>query len=251
MIPPSSPSRPHLFGVLAGLFLAVGLAVAASILARTWIHLKESQIVTTSGSARNNVKSDLIVWDSVLQAEQKTLPEAHAKFEHDFAIVSSFLREHGYPDYSVSPVRIQEIYRGPAKPESETDTSREIVGYRLQQNIQISSPKVDSLTHLAAESLLLTAQNIALQTHEIKFIFTKVEETRVQMAAAATSDARRRAEEIAKQGGRVIAHLRTARMGVVQVNPMYSTATTWEGNNDTSTLDKTITVTVNAEFTLK
>ena len=108
-----------------------------------------------------------------------------------------------------------------------------------------------SLTHLAAESLLLTAQNIALQTHEIKFIFTKVEETRVQMAAAATSDARRRADEIAKQGGRVIAHLRTARMGVVQVNPMYSTATTWEGNNDTSTLDKTITVTVNAEFTLK
>ena len=44
--------------------------------------------------------------------------------------------------------------------------------------------------------------------------------------------------------------LRTARMGVVQVNPMYSTATTWEGNNDTSTLDKTITVTVNAEFAL-
>jgi hypothetical protein len=44
--------------------------------------------------------------------------------------------------------------------------------------------------------------------------------------------------------------LRTARMGVVQVNPMYSTATTWEGNNATSTLDKTITVTVNAEFAL-
>ena len=251
MIPPDSPSRPHLFGVLAGLFLAVGLAFAASILARTWIHLKESQIVTTAGSARTNVKSDLIVWDSVLQAEQKTLPEAHAKFEHDFAIVTSFLRERGYPDYSVSPVRIQEIYRGPAKPEYETDTAREIVGYRLQQNIQISSPKVDGLTRLAAESLMLTAQNVALQTHDIKFIFTKVEETRVQRAAAATSDARRRAEEIAKQGGRVIAHLRTARMGVVQVNPMYSTATTWEGNNDTSTLDKTITVTVNAEFALK
>lgn len=243
--------RPHLFGVLAGLFLAVGLALAASILARTWVHLKESQVITTAGSSRQNVKSDLIVWDSVLQAEQKTLPEAHAKFEHDFALVASFLRDHGYPDYSVSPVRIQEIYRGPAKPEYETDTAREIVGYRLQQKIQISSPKVDGLTRLAAESLMLTAQNVALQTQDIQFIYTKVEETRVQMAAAATIDARRRAEEIAKQGGRVIAHLRTARMGVVQVNPMYSTATTWEGNNDTSTLDKTITVTVNAEFALK
>ena len=45
--------------------------------------------------------------------------------------------------------------------------------------------------------------------------------------------------------------LRSARMGVVQINPLYSTATSWEGVNDTSSLDKTITATVTAEFALR
>ena len=58
------------------------------------------------------------------------------------------------------------------------------------------------------------------------------------------ADARLRAEQIAGQGGRSIQGLRNARMGVVQINPLYSAATSWEGNNDTSSLDKTITATV-------
>jgi hypothetical protein len=40
-------------------------------------------------------------------------------------------------------------------------------------------------------------------------------------------------------------------MGVVQINPLYGTATSWEGNNDTSTLEKTITVTISAQFALR
>ena len=57
----------------------------------------------------------------------------------------------------------------------------------------------------------------------------------------ATLDARARAEQIAGQGGRKIKELRTARMGVMQINPLYSGATSWEGNNDNSSFEKTIT----------
>jgi hypothetical protein len=71
------------------------------------------------------------------------------------------------------------------------------------------------------------------------------------MMAEATKDARARAEQIAQQGGGAIKELRSARMGVVQINPLYSGATSWEGNNDTSSLEKTITATVAATFTLR
>jgi hypothetical protein len=64
-------------------------------------------------------------------------------------------------------------------------------------------------------------------------------------------DARARAEQIASQGGRTIKDLRAARMGVVQINPLHSTATSWDGNSDTSAVDKTMTVTVSATFSLK
>jgi hypothetical protein len=71
------------------------------------------------------------------------------------------------------------------------------------------------------------------------------------MMAEATKDARQRAEQIAQQGGRMLKQLQTAHMGVVQINPLHSTATSWEGNNDTKSLDKTITATVSATFSLR
>ena len=71
------------------------------------------------------------------------------------------------------------------------------------------------------------------------------------MMAEATKDARARADQIAIQGGRKIRGLRNARMGVIQINPVHSTATSWEGNNDTSSVDKTITATVSASFDLR
>jgi hypothetical protein len=94
-------------------------------------------------------------------------------------------------------------------------------------------------------------QGVVLETDDIQFIYTKAGETKVQMMAEATEDARRRAEEIAARGGRAVRELRSARMGVVQINPLYSTDTSSEGNNDTSSLEKTITATVTAEFTLR
>ena len=69
--------------------------------------------------------------------------------------------------------------------------------------------------------------------------------------ADATADARERAERIAASGGGQVSALRSAKMGVVQINPLHSTATSWEGNNDTSAVDKTITATVTATFALR
>ena len=64
-------------------------------------------------------------------------------------------------------------------------------------------------------------------------------------------DARARAEQIAPQGGRRLKELRTAHLGVVQINPRYSSATSGEGNHDTSSVDQTITATVTATFSLR
>ncbi len=57
-----SVSRPHLFGVLAGLALAAGLVFAALVFANAWTRIAESQVINVTGSARKNVRSDLVVW---------------------------------------------------------------------------------------------------------------------------------------------------------------------------------------------
>ena len=72
----------------------------------------------------------------------------------------------------------------------------------------------------------------------------------MEMLAEATRDARTRAEQIAQQGGRQLGPLDTAEMGVIQIAPIYSGQTSWEGMNDTTALEKTITAVVSATFAL-
>ncbi len=242
-------SRPHLFGLLAGLFLATGLCIASIVFTRTWTHLHESQVIDVTGSARKNVESDLVVWRASFAVEDEELLNAHAKLKTSLAAVQEFLQSKNVKEFTLLPVQIREITQREKNEEDETVTKR--IGYRLIQRIEIKSTDIATTTRLGTESAALLEQGIALVSEGLDFIYTKASEAKVEMMAEATKDARARAEQIAGQGGRKIKELRTARMGVVQINPLYSSATSWEGNNDTSSLEKTITTTVSATFALE
>lgn len=245
----TSSSRPHLFGLLAGLFLAAGLCFAAIVFTRTWTHIHESQVIDVTGSARKNVLSDLVVWRASFAVEDEALLAAHEKLQADLGKVDAFLRAKGVKEISVLPVQIREITARNKGDNDETVTKR--IGYRLTQRIEIKSTDVAPTTRLGTESAALLEQGIALVSDGLEFIYTKASEAKIEMMAEATKDARARAEQIAGQGGRKIKELRTARMGVVQINPLYSSATSWEGNNDNSSFEKTITTTVSATFSLQ
>ena len=242
-------SRPHLFGLLAGLFLAAGLCFASIVFTRTWTHLHESQVIDVTGSARKNVQSDLVVWRASFAVEDEALLSAHAQLKADLGKVTAFLRAKGVKDFSLLPVQIREITARTRTDGDEITMKR--IGYRLTQRIEIKSTDIEPTTRLGTDSAVLLEQGIALVSDGLEFIYTKASEAKVEMMAEATKDARARAEQIAGQGGRKIKELRTARMGVVQINPLYSSATSWEGNNDNSSFDKTITTTVSATFSLQ
>ena len=241
-------SRPHLFGLLAGLFLAGGIAFASLTVVGAWTRISESQVINVTGSARKNVRSDLIVWRAGYTVEDESLLGAHTKLKEDQSKVASFLNEHGGKEFSLYPLQIREITARTSENENEAVTRR--IGYRLQQRIEVRSSDVDATPRLATESTALLEQGVALISEGFEFIYTKSGEAKVEMMAEATKDARARAEQIASQGGRRLKERRSARMGVVQNNPLSSGATSWEGNNDTTSLEKTITATVSATFSL-
>lgn len=241
--------RPHLFGLLAGLFLASGLVFASFIVVGAWTRIAESQVINVTGSARKNVRSDLVVWRASFAVDDATLLGAHEKFKTHDASVRTFLREHGVTEYSVHPLQIQEITKRSQNDIDDDNVGRR-VGYRLIQRLEVRSGDVDTLPRLGTETAALLEQGVALVSEGFEFIYTKAGEAKVEMMAEATADARARATQIAEQGGRKLKQLRTAKMGVVQINPLYSAATSWEGNNDTTSLEKTITATITATFSL-
>jgi hypothetical protein len=242
--------RPHLFGLLAGLFLAVGIAFSSLVMTRTWIHLHESQLIDVTGSARKNVRSDLVVWRARFGVEAESLLAANDRLKTDLAKVERFLRAKGVENFELLPVQIREITARGKSDDDETVTRR--LGYQLTQAIEVRSTDVEGTPRLSREASVLLEQDVALVAESTQFLYTKAGQAKVEMMMAeATKDARIRAEQIAAQGDRGVKELRSAKMGIVQINPLYSTATSWEGNNDTTSLEKTIIVTVSAIFSLK
>lgn len=246
---PSSPSRPHLFGLLAGLALAAGLVFTALVFANAWTRIAESQIISVTGSARKNVRSDLVVWRASFSVEAPTLIEAQKKLRDDNTKVAEFFANHGIEGFAASPAQITELTARQRHEEDDTVTKVR-VGYRLTQGVEVQSADVDRLPRLAGDSSELLEQGVAFVSGGFDFIYTKAGDAKVEMMAEATKDARSRAEQIATQGGRRIKELRNARMGVVQINPLHSSSTSWEGNNDTTAVEKTIVATVAATFAM-
>ena len=71
------------------------------------------------------------------------------------------------------------------------------------------------------------------------------------MLARAAKNARTRALKIVQSaGGGALGKLWSADMGVINVNPANSTATSWEGNNDKTSYEKDIITIVRLSFGL-
>jgi hypothetical protein len=245
----TTPSRPHLFGLLAGLFLAVGIAFAALTVAGAWTRIAETQVVNVTGSARKDVRSDLVIWRASFAVEDASLLGAHEQLAAALAKVERFLRSRGVAEFALAPVQFREVTARAKDDDGESVQRR--VGFRLIQRLEVSSGDVEAVPRLGTASSALLAEGVALVSDGLEFIYTKAGEAKVEMMAEATRDARLRAEQIATQGRRALHELRAARMGVVQINPLHSGSTSWEGNNDRSSLEKTITATVAATFSLK
>jgi hypothetical protein len=243
-------SRPHLFGMLAGLFLAAGLVFSSMLATATWLKVKNSQFITVKGSTRKNVSSDLIVWQGSFQVQAPALFDAQRKLESDRDKVQGFLHDAGIPNPVFAPIAIEEVQADVSNDANgEHINQQETVAYKLTQKVRVESTDIDRLAKLDPTPLVA---NGVLFTAEVPlFLYTNAAEEKIEMLADATKDARARAEQIAAQGGRSIDNLHDAEMGVFQITPLHDSDTSSEGESDTTSQDKTITAVVTATFILK
>lgn len=240
-------TRPHLFGLLAGVFLSAALVLAAFVVTRAWLRVSEPQTITVTGSSRRTVHSDLIIWKAGFSTEAPSLLEAQNTLKVHRAHVEGFLQRLGITNAIVSSIAITPLREPSTKGETETQTT----GYRLSQTVEIRSPEVARILSLDQSSMALVEQGVAFVPMTPQFVYTGAADAKLEMLAEATRDARQRAEQIAREGGRRVRELRSARMGVFQITPLYSGETSWDGVNDTTAVDKTISSVVNAQFTIQ
>ena len=252
VVTPRVAPRLHLAGMLAGLFLACGLVLAAMLVTRAWVRIADAASITVTGSARRNVVSDFIVWRATFTVTAPTLIEAQRRLREDRDRISAFIIAAGVTNAQFAPVVITEVTGQDRQRNGQDETtSQRIVAYKLSQPVEIRADQVDKIMQLDRDSVALLEKGVQLTPSVPEFIYTRAADAKVEMLGEATQDARSRAEQISSKGGRRLGGLRSAKMGVFQIAPIYSNETTWEGRNDTSSRDKTITAVVSATFLMR
>ena len=213
-------SRPQLFGMLAGLFLAAGLVFSAMLGTSAWVKIKNSQFISVKGSVQKNIEADLAIWSGSYQVEAGMLLDAQHKIQANRSLVEKFLRDAGVTNFAFAPIGIEELKA--TQKSADGWTQQRTTGYRLSQGVLVESSDVDRLDKL--DTTPLVEQGVIFTVAAPQFIYTRAGETKIEMLAEATKDARARADQIATQGGRVIARLHDADQGIFQITPQHETS---------------------------
>ena len=127
-----------------------------------------------------------------------------------------------------------------------------LTGYQARQFVSVRSTDVQRVERVSREITQLLENNISVTSNAPAYFYTKLGDLKIEMLSAASKDARTRAENMLKSaGGASLASLRDADMGVINVNPANSSETSWEGNNDTSSLEKDVIAIVHVTYGLR
>lgn len=235
--------------VLVALILSAGLIASTLIATNGLVEIKGTRSITVTGSAKQQMKSDLIVWKGSFSSQSPMMPEAYAKLKADSEKVKNYLKGKGIEekDMVFSSIDTNPIY----EMNYNGQYTNNIIAYRLYQRVEIESADVDKLTQVSREATELMNEGVEFQSFPPEYFYTKIADLKVSMLAEATKDAKNRAEQISQNTGSRIGALKSAKMGVFQITPLYSTEVADYGINDTSSIDKEITAVVTCTFEMK
>ncbi len=197
------------------------------------------------GSASKRVSSDIIKWSFTISkgVGLTEISNGYKMIENDLKLTLKELKSAGISDteITVQPVNLWNTY----------GEGSQVIGYNLQQKINITSKDIERIEKLAVNPSVLYDQGIIITYSSIDFYISELSKLKVELLSNAIEDARARAEGIAKSSKTKIGRLISARSGVFQITEPYSTEVSDYGIYSVSTKEKDITITVHATFLIE
>ncbi|NOX59759.1 MAG: SIMPL domain-containing protein [Planctomycetes bacterium] len=237
--------------------VVIALGVAASVVTSTYIAAdaytgrsefdhRQTQSITVKGSTRRRVRSDRAVWSIVVRGEGESLVAAFEVLDSGVERVREFLTKNGFPSNQVGLGAISTTTRF-ARDEKGNRTD-EVTGYALQRKFGVTTADVNLVAKAAGRVTQLIKEGVFVISQSPKYTYTKLAPLKIDLMAAASSDARSRAEKIALSTQCNLGELREARMGVLQITAPHSTEVSSYGMYDTYTIEKDVRAVVTATF---
>lgn len=233
--------------VQLGIILGASFLIAVLLSMATIVRLRSyNDIVAVTGSAKIEVTSDQAKWTTQVTRTvyESDLKNGYAQIAQDATKARAFLTAQGITEeeLSVTPVSMFEVYSQDAGAPKR---------YTLSQTFTVQSTDVAKLTKASNNLSGIINQGVIFSSLSLEYYYSKLPEARIELLSSAIDDAKARATELAKNSGSKVGSLKSATSGVVQVQSRNSTDVSDYGSYDTSQIEKQITVTVKATFSLR
>jgi hypothetical protein len=237
---------------LSSLLIGLAVVLASVVLATAFVHRnKTNQQISVTGLGTYDFTSDLVVWKGRFTRLEQELSIAYDQLDQDRTLIRTYLMDQGLQEdeFFFSAISIDKEYS--YSYDQHGNRVQSFDGYRLFQGIEIESSNVDKIEALSRDISTIIQQGIEFSSDRPQYYYTQLSELKIEMIAQATADGRVRAEQIAQNSNAELGKLKNARMGVFQIigknsNEDYS----WGGSFNTSSKEKTATITMKLEFAI-
>jgi hypothetical protein len=214
----------------------------------------KTDTITVTGSTEREVISDLAKWNITLTEKVYGGDEAgslaNKKIENSFSVLKNYLIKNkikadiiGTSASTLSP--ICEI--GPQGYES---CAVGIKGQTATKYITVESEDINLIKSLS-DKIVLDLPLLNMQNNTVEYLYNNLKNIRAEMLSEATKNAKERAEAVASAGDASLGKITSLSSGVFQVTAKNSIEVDGYGAYDTGSIEKKITATVKANFSVK
>jgi hypothetical protein len=236
-------------------FIAVAVVASAFIWSGTWkrTHPTGDYEISVTGLASENFESDLIVWSGNFSQFDPMMKSAYERIKQNAAAVREYLMSKGIPEneFVFSSVDIERTFK-PRYNEKGNQIGSDFTGYRLTQSVKIESHDVSKVEGVSREVTELIDKGVEFNSSRPSYFYTKLADLKIKMLAAATTDARTRAEQVVQNAHATLGALKDASMGIFQITAQNSDEEFSSGGAyNTVSKWKTASITVHLRFTIE
>lgn len=235
--------------LIAAIALALGLALAGVFVGRGFIRSRTvDRFVTVKGLAERDVTADVALWPLRCVATNNDLERAQAAIQSSKETILAFLQRHGIEPTQVElqTLDVTDILANPYRSEGAVQ-SRYIIGQTLM--VRSTDP---SLIQAASQDVGELVQAGVVLSSEggpssgPTYLFTKLNDLKPELIAEATANARKSAEQFAKDAGSRLGGIRQANQGTVIIQARDQAP----GVMEESQLHKTVRVVATIDYYL-
>ncbi|MEO0031157.1 MAG: hypothetical protein RIS94_915 [Pseudomonadota bacterium] len=195
--------------LIAAGIVAAGLTLGGYLLGDGLRRSREAdRSVTVRGLAERNVTADLATWTIAYSATAPDMAGAQASVDEDSRQIRAFFGELGFPADALQPTGVNVT----------ASTDNGVTRFTVRQRMALRTTDIARAQDAVRRQFDLVRRGVMLEEGSgMAYTFTRLNAIKPAMVAEATRDARRSAEQFAKDSGTGVGGIKSATQGYFEV----------------------------------